>query len=341
MKLPLNLTSKLAKAGKVLNALSPELCVAGSILFGIGCVVTACVATVKSEPVVHDAVEREEAVRRIAPSDPDDNRVRLAPVKELTKEDQKRVHDIRKDMALVLAKNFAVSALLGVVSIALNIHGHDILRRRLTETTLTLAATTKAFKEYRDRVIADMGKEKDQEYMHGVKPVKEVEINPETGEVVGEKTAYRQVQPGISQYARMFDAGEWDDVNKCWIHQNFVWKDDPFINAKNLRGIETEMNQKLVRDGFLFLNDVYRRLGLALSIDGQVVGWVYDGAHGDHAVSFGVFDDDPRQLPCNKAFLAEETPNALLDFNVDGPIINDLENFFGEETTKKLIAYTL
>jgi hypothetical protein len=113
------------------------------------------------------------------------------------------------------------------------------------------------------------------------------------------------------------------------------------MNQKNLRSIEKELNCQLIRDGFLFLNDVYRKLGLPLSIDGQIVGWNYYGQGGDHAVSFGVFDDDPRQLPCNKAFVEGKTAVALLDFNVDGPIINDLENFFGADMARKLVAYRM
>ena len=259
------------------------------------------------------------------------------PLKDLSKDEQKAIRDIRRRMAIVVVKNFTVPALLGLASIALNVYDHDILRRRLAETTISLAAMTKTLNEYRKRVIEDQGAEKDQEYMHGIKAMKRIEID-EDGNIVKEEDSYEKRQPGISQYARMFDEGDWDEVNKRWIHQNAYWKDDPFINQKNLRSAEREMNQRLAIDGFLFLNDVYRRLGLPLSIDGQIVGWTYNGLGGDHAVSFGVFDDDPRQLPCNRRFIAGETPNALLDFNVDGPIINDLERFFGKEMTMKLIA---
>lgn len=329
MKLPI-------KQGlRTLGAISPELCAAGSILLGIGCVISSCMATLKSEPVVKDCLEREETIRKVYEAD---DKERMRPMKELTVNEQNAVKDIRKDMALVVAKNFALPALLGIASIALQLKGVNILRKRLTETSVALAGMTKMLNDYRQRVIEDQGVEKDQEYMHGLKKETQVEINPETGEVIGEKTKYIQQKSGISQYARYFDEGEWDDVNKRWIWRNLVWKDDNFINQKTLKGIEREMNQKLVIDGFLFLNDVYRRLGLPLSIDGQIVGWTYTGEKGDHAVSFGVFDDDPRQLPCNKEFTSGRSNRPLLDFNVDGPIINDLENFFGKEMAAKLVA---
>ena len=335
MNLPFKLGGKLAKGLTVLKVVSPELCAAGSILFGIGCVITSCIATVKSEPVVKDCVEREEAIRKVY-GEGDEEKIR--PMKDLTVNEQKAVHDIRKDMAVMLVKNFAVPALLGIASIGLNLKALDILRKRWLETSVALAGLSKTFDEYRQRVIEDQGVEKDQEYMHGKVKETHVEVDPETGEVTGEKTEYVQKKPGISQYARVFDEGEWDEANKKWIWHNPVWRDDNMINRDNLRFIEKEMNGRLVRDGFLFLNDVYRRLGMPLSIDGQVVGWSYNSDRGDHAVSFGVFDDDPRQLPCNKAFTEGRSNTPLLDFNVDGPIINELESFFGKEMTVKLIA---
>ena len=336
MNLPFKLGEKLAKGLAVAKVFSPELCAAGSILFGIGCVISSCVATVKSEPVVKDCVEREETVRKVYG---EGNQETLRPMKDLSKAEQNAVWDIRKDMAVMLVKNFALPAVLGLASIAFNLKGLDILRKRWMETSVALAGLSKTFDEYRKRVIEDQGIEKDQQYMHGKVKETHVVVDHETGEVTGEKTEYVQKYAGISQYARVFDEGEWDEANKKWVWKNYVWKDDNGQNQANLRYIEREMNGRLVRDGFLFLNDVYRRLGLPLSIDGQVVGWSYNSDSGDHAVSFGVFDDDPRQLPCNRAFIDGRSNTPLLDFNVDGPIINDLANIYTDEHVKKMVAY--
>lgn len=334
MKLPLNLGGKVAKAALALKGVAPELCVAGSILFGIGCVVTSCIATVKTQPVVKANNEAINDIRHVETLGED---APLVPVKELSKQNQQNVREIRMNTVMTCVKNYAIPAALGVVSIALNIGGNRILRRNLAATTMALAGLTKSFDEYRARVIADLGKEKDQEYLHGLKKQKAVEVDPETGEVTDEQDIYVSCENSVSQYARWFDEGDWDDANKRWIHQNLLWKEDAWMNQRTLRSVEREMNQKLIIDGFLFLNDVYRKLGLPLSIDGQIVGWTYTG-NGDHGVSFGVFDDDPRQLPCNKRFMEGKTNRALLDFNVDGPIINELESFFGKEMTMKLVA---
>ncbi len=335
MNLPFKLGGKLAKAMTVAKILSPELCAAGSILFGLGCVITSCIATVKSEPAVKDCMEREENIRKIYGEGDEE---RLRPVKELNKAEQNAVHDIRKDMAVVLVKNYALPVILGIASVALQLHGLKVLRRSLEATTIALAAKTKELDEYRKRVIEDQGVEKDQEYMHGLKKETSVVVDPDTGEVIGEKTEYKQVRPGISQYARVFDEGEWDEANKKWIWKNPVWKDDNDVNQANLRYIEREMNGRLARDGYLFLNDVYKRLGFPPTIDGQIVGWLYDSIRGDHAVSFGVFTDDPRQLPCNLTFIDGDSNTPLLDFNVDGPIINELGNIYSDEHARHMVA---
>jgi hypothetical protein len=336
MNLPFKLGGKLAKGLAMARIFSPELCAAGSILFGLGCVITSCMATVKSEPAVKDCVEREEAIRKVYGEGDQET---MRPVKDLSVSEQKAVNDIRKDMAVVLVKNFALPLALGVASVALQLHGLKVLRKTLTATTLALAAKTKELDEYRKRVIEDQGIEKDQEYMHGLKKETSVVVDPETGEVLEEKTKYKQVQPGISQYARVFDEGEWDEANKKWIWHNPVWKDDNVANQDTLRYIEREMNGRLVRDGYLFLNDVYKRLGFPPTIDGQIVGWMYDSVKGDHGVSFGVFTDDPRQLPCNLAFIDGDSNTPLLDFNVDGPIINELGNIYTDEHVRQMVAY--
>ena len=334
MKLPFRLNGKLAKTGLMLKNSAPEICVAGSIILGVGCVVTSCMATLKSEPIVSKTKEQTEALRRTG----DGQEGQLVKVSALSKEKRAELNELKRKMVLTVAKNFAIPMVLGAGSIALNIGGNRILRKNLAAVTVAYAGLLKSYNEYRKRVIADLGKEKDQEYLHGLKKTKGVEIDPNTGEVVNVSNEYDQANKSVSQYARWFDEGDWDEANKRWIHRNTKWCDDNFKNQKNLRSIEREANDKLVIDGFLFLNDVYRMLGLPLSIDGQIVGWTYNGENGDHAVSFGVFDDDPRQLPVNHAFVDGKRNTALLDFNVDGPIINDLENFFGKDMAMKIVA---
>lgn len=321
-----------AKSGKYLaiaKAVSPELCLIGSIVCGVACVVTACMATVKSEPVVAEAKEKIEDIKH----DPEESTALV------TEEQAKEIKKIKVNAAVVVAKNYIVPAVLGALSIGLNILGNRLLRRMLAAMSTAFAALLESYNEYRKRVIEDQGAEKDQEYYYGIKRgKKEIEVIDENGNVskklVDDDWDCNGRKP-ISRYARWFNEGDWDQKNCCWKRRNWQWKDDPDLNWVTVKSVETEANGKLHRDGFLFLNDVYFMLGLPKTVEGQLVGWTVDG--GDGCVSFGIFDPNGPKLPVNKAFANRKSPNVLIDFNVDGPIIGRLMRTFGDEYAVELI----
>ena len=78
-------------------------------------------------------------------------------------------------------------------------------------------------------------------------------------------------------------------------------------------------NDLLKAQGYLFLNDVYKALGLEPTKAGQIVGWVYnpDNPVGDNYVDFGIYDVSNER---KRAFVNGYEENILLDFNVDGNI---------------------
>jgi hypothetical protein len=72
---------------------------------------------------------------------------------------------------------------------------------------------------------------------------------------------------------------------------------------------------KLKAKGYLFLNDVYDMLGLTLTAEGAVLGWVYEK---DKVVDFGVYDFD------NTEAVYGYDSKFVLRFNVDGCILEHL-----------------
>lgn len=113
---------------------------------------------------------------------------------------------------------------------------------------------------------------------------------------------------GYSQYAKFFD-------ESC---PN--WVKDSGYNLAFLRLSQVEANDRLKRQGYLFLNDVYTMLGLPVTKAGQLVGWIYDPENdvGDNYVDFGLYDVKSNQ------FINEYANIILLDFNVDGMIIDKI-----------------
>lgn len=111
-----------------------------------------------------------------------------------------------------------------------------------------------------------------------------------------------------SCYARVFDDG-------C---KN--WSKDAEYNLAYLKQVEAYATEILMSQGFIFLNDVYDLLGMRKSKAGQLVGWIYevDNPIGDNFVSFRLYES------CNHDFINGYSDTAILDFNVDGVIIDRL-----------------
>lgn len=115
----------------------------------------------------------------------------------------------------------------------------------------------------------------------------------------------------VSRYARFYDESSPN------------WSSHPEYNLMFLLSEQQFANEKLKARGHLLLNDVYEALGLPRTKAGAVVGWVYDpenNVNGDNFVDFGLeVVDDPK-------FVLEDVKRPLLDFNVDGLIIDHLED---------------
>lgn len=84
---------------------------------------------------------------------------------------------------------------------------------------------------------------------------------------------------------------------------------DPNVRECNimfLKQIEAYSNNALRVRGYLFLNEVYRALGLSETLYGQLVGWIYDEKS---RVQFEIFENTEKDY-------------INIDFNVDGVILD-------------------
>ena len=99
-----------------------------------------------------------------------------------------------------------------------------------------------------------------------------------------------------------------------------AWTKNPECNKLFLLRTQDLANLKLKTRGYLFLNEVFDMLGVPRCKTGQLVGWVYDEVNpvGDNYVDFGIFNE------CNHKFVNGFEKSVLLDFNVDGNILDRL-----------------
>ena len=333
MKLPIKLPQKATKLlGKIFlktKQASPEICVIGGIICSGAALVMVGVKTWKNKDELstrfNDIQESKNAT--------DEEVQKLYNDDKMTA--KKALARTRLVFVKEVGKTYWIPTLLGLSSVGLIWGGRTMLRKELSAVTSAYALLMESYKQYRQRVIDDVGIEKDQEYMHGIKMVDAVDS--ETGEVTRKAIVDRD--KSISQYAAWFCEGEFDGLTGEWLWRNAIWRDNPLLNENTLKCIQNAANDQLKAYGFIFLNDVRKMLGLPPTREGQIVGWTLNG--GDGYIDFGLFPIKSRPfeklLPVNQLFLDHRTPNALLDFNVDGPILGVLDKAFGKDYADKLV----
>lgn len=283
---------------------SPEILVIAGVVGMIGSTILACRATTKLGKILEDKNSQIEATKCYIEE--------KGYSDEYSEADHKNdVRIIKAKSAVKIAKLYAPAAALGMASAGSILFGHDILNRRYTALGAAYAALDTSYKEYKNRIKEKLGEEAEKEIRYGVieKKFEEVTTDEKGNEKKKNETVKVADPIGVSPYAKFFDDG-------CK-----GWEKDPEYNLMFLRQTQQYANDKLIADGYLFLNDVYEMLGIPRTKAGQIVGWVYDKKNpiGDNFVDFGIYDTNRE---ANRDFINGYERVILLDFNVDGNILD-------------------
>ena len=283
---------------------SPEILIGAGVIGVTASAVMACKATLKVNDILDESKENIE-------------KIHVATEKGYTEAGADySEEDSKKDLTIVyvqtgvkLVKLYAPAVAVGALSLAGIIKSHQILTTRNAALAAAFTAVDKGFKEYRGRVIERFGKELDQELKYGIK-AKEIEVKTvnEDGSEVTEKMTVDVYDPNnYSPYARIFD----DGCNG--------WDKDTEYNLMFLKKTQAYANEKLKKQGYLYLNDVYEMLGFPKTKAGHVVGWIYDEVNpvGDNFVDFGFMNMYSEKA---RDFVNGYERVVVLDFNVDGNI---------------------
>lgn len=296
-----NVSSVLSRTKIGLRKYGPDILVVAGIAGTIASTVLACRATTKLSTILDESKENVETIHKCA----DDENMK----------DKYSKDDAKKDLAIVyvhtgvkLAKLYAPSIALGVVSITGIVVSHDIMRKRNKAIAAAYATLGAAFKEYRGRVVERFGEEIDKELRYNIKAKKfeETTVDPESGKEKKVKSTANVAEPSLDDYTLYFDGA-------C---KNSEESMD--YNLMFLRSQQQLANDKLKADGYLFLSDIYDALGIKKTKMSQTVGWIYkpDGnKNGDNFVDFGT-------VVTNRATDDGYEEVILMNFNVDGPILD-------------------
>jgi hypothetical protein len=283
-------TSKVGRQALVAQKHSPTLLFAVGVAGVVTTVVLASRATLKMEEILVEAEKR---------------RADIGDALELETEEYS-LEDAHKDgvtnrvkTAVAIGKLYAPAVAVGVVSVGCLTGSHVILSRRNVALTAAYAGLDKVFKEYRARVVDELGVDKDEEFRYGTI---DKEIVVETDE--GPKTKTVKVadkKKGL--YTFLFD----ETTTQNWQRRQSY--NQMFLNAQ-----QDYANQLLNARGHVFLNDVLDALGLDRTPAGAVTGWIK--GEGDGYIDFGIL----RNMNQGVTFIKGEENSIWLEFNVDGTI---------------------
>jgi len=293
------ITSKIGRQALIAQKHSPVLMYGA----GITCVITSAVlasrATLKLDSVLEEGEKKDKLVDEIAAKAETDSSI------DYTDEDVKKDRAIvRVKTAYNVAKLYAPAVGVGIAGISLLTGSHVVLTRRNAALTAAYATIDKTFREYRGRVVNELGAEKDAEFYYGLVD-KEIVEETETGPVT--KTIKAPAKGRVSGYAKIFD------------EFNVNWQKHPMNNQTFIQVQQTYANDLLRSRGHVFLNEVYTMLGFDHTQEGAVVGWLRenpDKSISDAHIDFGIFRNEDQGM----AFVMDEERSILLDFNVDGVI---------------------
>lgn len=289
------------KVGFQFKKHQPEIMVIGGVIGMVASAVMACKATPKAVQILEESKETIDKINEAA---------ELAENGELTKEYSKEDHatDLIGEYArtgIGLVKTYAPAVIVGGLSIASILGGHNILRGRNLALAAAYATIDKSFKSYRDNVIDRFGEAVDRELKYNLKAeeVTEKVEDPETGKTKKVKKTILVPTDDVRErgYARLFDAA-------C-----DGWNNDANLNRSFLSGAQSYFNDVLHTRGYVFLSEIYRYLHYRETPECRVVGWTLNG-DGDGYIDFGFDKDDMFMNGYNK--------DVWLDFNVDGPILD-------------------
>ena len=283
---------------------SPEILAGVGVVGVVGSLVMACKATTKLSDILDESKEQLDKIKEVA-ADP-------AYEEKYSQDDAKKDTTITYvQTAMKVTKLYAPSVILCASSLGCLLTSNNILKKRNAALSAAYMTVDKSFKEYRKRVADRFGEEVEKEIRYNIKAEEITKVDEDGNEV----TETVKVMDGTddpnsySDYARFFD-------ESC-----AAWQNDAEYNLTFLKAQQQYANDLLKAKGRLFLNEVYRMLGIDETKAGQVVGWVYnpDNPTGDNFVDFGIYNMQRERV---RAFVNGYEPNILLDFNVDGVIWN-------------------
>lgn len=205
-------------------------------------------------------------------------------------------------------KDYVPAAVCGSATLGCFLGGNHILKKRNIALVSAYGVLDASFKDYRSRVVEKYGEEEDFRLKNGIRVEKETitEIG-EDGKKHKKKVDINVLDGELSGYSFIYDN-----------EHSMMDVSDPYISRSNLELAQKSADVLLKTRGYLLLNEVLRSLGLHETSAGAIVGWQTKG-NGDGFVDFRASEVRSAKDPEGLCY--------ILDFNVDGPIYQDIDKY--------------
>lgn len=292
----------LTKVGQKLKANAPEILVGVGIGGVIVSTVMACKASKNVDEIKeeHDISVKAIHERKTVGLSDATSGVPTEYTEAMARKDLTKTY---LTTAGKIIKLYLPSAAVMTLSIGCIMGSHKILNKRNAALAAAYTSLDSCYKDYRANVIDKYGEDADKEMAHGIKANKETE----DGEKTYKATEKTKTHEG---YSALFD------------EMNPFWEDNAEINKMFLTNQEQYVNDLLdSRKTVVFLNEVLDALGFDRVPQGQVIGWKYD-ENQVHKIDFGMYNIKNQS---KKDFLNGIEKSILLEFNVDGYVLNSIK----------------
>ena len=305
------LKNLLGVKGLKIKAASPNILMVVGVAGVVGGTIYACAQTTKLKDILEEGKEKRDEIK--------------ASYDEIKSEDvdaSDAEKAYRKDITVTYAatageviKLYAGPVIVETLSISCMLYSNKILRNRLVGLAAAYTTVNESFKKYRQRVIDKYGEDAEREIRLGTVKKKLKDVNPEAVTEENKKDKVdvlndESIDINNDPYTFIFGSQYSKRAEK-----------DPYFNKKYLESVKRKFNDILKARGYVFLNEVLEYLDLGMTEAGQVTGWIYNSEDGDGYIDFGI---DTVYLESNNRFIEGAEECALLSFNVDGYILDEV-----------------
>lgn len=305
-----NLSRNMYKFGFKFKKHSPEILVVTGAVGVVASAVLACKASMNLKDILEEKRQKLDKIEALKTPTEDST-------EGLSKDEAKKaVVAVHAQTGLELARLYGPSLVLGAASLGCIFASHGILHKRNIAWAAAYASLDNNFKSYRKRLVERLGEDLDRELDKGIK-IEEVEE-----EIIDENGKKKKVKKKVE----VRDPEARSDFSRCFDETCYAWTKSAEDNKRFLNIQQNVANERLQRQGYLFLNDVYEMLGFPKIPAGQVVGWLYrpedEDYSGDSYVSFGIFENI--QSEAVRRFVNGYERSVWIDPNVDGVIYDKI-----------------